>query len=259
MDHEKPIIFVSHAAVDSKIAARFKNDVEKAFLGLCSLFVSSNLDSLQGGREWMQEIKQNLSEAKILISLLSPVALTRPWVYTKFGAGWIRDIPTISLCHSGLDKGQLPVPLSQFQALNLTDEVHLEHLYGQISQAIGCQMPEKSFALDASEYLEITEVQRKKRMFGEWISQINLWNPEFGKLFESEKVEILIPGEADQAFRNFKLEAEKADFLKFESKGFSMGTRVGMQATNWEVEPGEKFTEFKEIVSDKIPAGENVT
>ena len=102
MDQHKPVIFVSHAAVDAEIANIFKQDVEQSFLGLCQLFVSSNLDSLQGGREWMQVIKEKLSNSVIFIGLLSPVALNRPWIYTEFGAGWIRSIPTISVCHSGL-------------------------------------------------------------------------------------------------------------------------------------------------------------
>ncbi len=92
MNEEKPIIFVSHAAADAEIATKFKADVEKSFLGLCELFVSSNLDSLQGGKEWMQVIKENLSKAKIFIGLLSPVALSRPWIYAEFGAGWMRRI-----------------------------------------------------------------------------------------------------------------------------------------------------------------------
>ncbi|UTV29704.1 hypothetical protein [Photobacterium atrarenae] len=57
MSVQKPVIFVSHAAVDSEIAGVFKSDVERNFLGLCSLFVSSDLDSLQGGHEWIQTIK----------------------------------------------------------------------------------------------------------------------------------------------------------------------------------------------------------
>lgn len=252
MNQNKPIIFVSHAAIDYEIAARFKQDIERNFLGLCKLFVSSDLDSLQGGGEWMQEIKQNLSEAKIFIGLLSPVALSRPWIYTEFGAGWIRNIPTISICHSGLDKGQLPIPLSHFQALNLTDKVHLEHLYGQISQAIGCQKPERSLDSDVYLYIEITENHRIKRMYGEWISQISLWNPEFGNIFRNESVEILIPGEADQSFRSFKNDVEMAGYLVIDSKGFSMGTRVGIQATNWKVDPGRNFDVFKAIVSNQV-------
>ncbi|UIP85068.1 TIR domain-containing protein [Pseudomonas phenolilytica] len=251
MANEGSIIFVSHAAADAEIAAQFKNDIEKSFLGLCKLFVSSNLDSLQGGREWMQEIKQNLSEAKIFIGLLSPLALNRPWIYTEFGAGWIRNIPTISVCHSGLDKGQLPIPLSHFQALNLTDKVHLEHLYGQISQAIGCQKPERALDYDVERYHTITESNRIQRLLRDWAAQISAWNPGFNKIFEGETVEILIPGEADSAFRNFKMEVERLGYIQVNPKGFSIGTSVGMQAMNWEITPGHNFKEFKEKVSNE--------
>lgn len=247
-DDSKPVIFVSHAGADSEIATQFKSDVETSFLGLCHLFVSSNLDSLGSGREWMQEIKHNLSVAKISIGLISPLALSRPWIYAEFGAGWIRDIPTISVCHSGIDRGQLPVPLSHFQALNLTDEHHLEHLYDQISKAIGCQRPIRDFNIDVENYVQITEVHRISRLIQHWISQLTVWNPEFTNIFSNERVEILVPSEADPAFRNFKLEAEKRRFLVIEPKGFSMGTRVGMQATNWEVQPGDNFDKLKELI-----------
>jgi hypothetical protein len=245
MNEEKPIIFVSHAASDSDIASKFKQDIERSFLGLCELFVSSNLDSLQGGKEWMQAIKENLSKAKIFIGLLSPAALSRPWIYTEFGAGWIRDIPTISVCHSGLDKGQLPVPLSLFQALNLTDELHLEHLYTQISSAIGCQKPERNLLSDTESYFEITEVYRKKRSIQQWLNHLREWNPEFDKVFNGEIVEVLIPGDAEAAFREFKREMESNRYLRLKGKGFTMGSRVGMHASNWEVESGENFEEFK--------------
>ncbi len=247
MSKEKPIIFVSHAAADAEIASKFKDDVEKSFLGLCELFVSSNLDSLQGGKEWMQEIKENLGKAKIFIGLLSPVALSRPWIYTEFGAGWIRSIPTISVCHSGLDKGQLPVPLSHFQALNLTDEHHLEHLYSQISNAIGCKEPERDLLADADSYLKITEMYRKQRSIKQWLNHLREWNPEFQKVFNGDAIEILIPGEAEVAFKGFKEEMESNQYLKFEPKGFAMGTRVGMQASVWEVEQGDNFDEFEQF------------
>lgn len=245
----KPIVFVSHAAIDSEIATLFKSDVEKNFLGLCQLFVSSNLDSIQGGREWMQEIKVNLSEAAVLISLISPIALSRPWIYAEFGAGWIRGIPTISVCHSGLRKDQLPIPLSHYQALDLLDEMHLEHLYGQISSAIGCHKPEIDYLRLTEKYREITEIHRKNRVIKQWYANIQQWNPEFTQVFKGESVEILIPSEADAAFREFKYEIEADKMLILEATGMSMGTRVGMQATNWLVSQGENFENFKVIIS----------
>ena len=254
MNKDKPVIFVSHAAADAEIANLFKIDVENSFLGLCELFVSSNLDSLSGGKEWMQVIRDNLSKAAIFVGLLSPAALTRPWIYTEFGAGWIRGIPTISVCHSGLVKDQLPVPLSHFQALNLLDEMHLEHLYGQISSAIGCQKPNKDFATDVARYEVVTEAERRERTVRQWFSNLQQWNPEVAGVFQGKEVEVLIPSEADIAFRQFVQDCQISGMLKFEARGMAMGTRVGLQASMWVVAQGEHFGKFKRIVESRKSA-----
>ncbi len=254
MNKDKPVIFVSHAAADAEIASLFKTDVENAFLGLCNLFVSSNLDSLSGGTEWMQAIRDNLSKAAIFVGLLSPVALSRPWIYTEFGAGWIRGIPTISVCHSGLIKDQLPVPLSHFQALNLLDEMHLEHLYGQISAAIGCQRPSKGFAADVIIYKVVTETERRERAVRQWFSHLQQWNPEISGVFQGREVEVLVPSEADIAFRQFAQECQSNGMLTFSAGGMAMGTRVGIQASVWVVAQGKNFDEFKRIVESRKSA-----
>ena len=251
---EKPIIFVSHAAADAEIANLFKVDVENSFLGLCDLFVSSNLDSISGGMEWMQVIRENLSKAAIFVGLLSPVALNRPWIYTEFGAGWIRGIPTISVCHSGLTKDQLPVPLSHLQALNLLDEMHLEHLYGQISSAIGCQRPSKAFTADVARYKVVTETERRERAVRQWFFNLQQWNPEVSGVFQGKEVEVLVPAEADIAFRQFVQNCLSNGMVKFEARGMAMGTRVGLQASVWIAAPGENFGEFKRIVESRKSA-----
>ncbi len=251
MSQNKPIIFVSHAAVDAEIANIFKSDVEKSFLGLCLLFVSSNLDSLQGGKEWMLTIKEQLSDAVIFIGMLSPVALSRPWIYTEFGAGWIRGIPTISVCHSGLNKDQLPVPLSHFQALDLNDEMHLEHLYGLISKAIGCQMPAKDYISDVEKYKKVTEVYRRERVIREWNANLLRWNPEFIKIYQGDEVELHIPFEADSSFRNFIHEYGINRLIAIEFRGMSFANRVGMQTSMWSAKQGENFDEYKRIVESK--------
>ncbi|MES2355157.1 MAG: TIR domain-containing protein [Pseudomonadota bacterium] len=251
MTTKRPVIFVSHAAVDAEIASLFKQDVERSFLGLCELFVSSNLDSLQGGKEWMQVIKDHLSEAVIFIGLLSPVSLNRPWIYTEFGAGWIRGIPTISVCHSGLHKAQLPVPLSHFQALDLLDEMHLEHLYGQISAAIQCQKPTKDYAADVERYRKVTEIECKEREIRQWLSQLQQWNPEFSRVFQGHQVDLLIPAEVDYAFRQFIQKFTLGNMIVIEPQGMAMGTRVGLQASTWIAKQGENFEEFKRILESR--------
>ena len=162
------LVFVSHAAVDSTIAKSFQSNIQTDFLGLMETFVSSNLDSLSAGFEWNQIIKEKLSECAILIGLLSPHALQRPWVYVEFGAGWLRGIPCIPVCHSGLDRGELPVPLSNFQALNLSDAGHIEHIYKLISDSVGCQKPNIDFNAKSELYREITDTIRIQRVIVSW-------------------------------------------------------------------------------------------
>ena len=249
MNSDKPIIFISHAAADSDLATVFKKDVESSFLGMCSLFVSSNLDSIEGGSEWMRRIHENLSNCRIFIGLLSPIALNRPWIYTEFGAGWIREIPTISVCHSGLKKSQLPVPLSHFQALNLTDVVHLEHLYERIASAIGCAKPERDLPADIAVYTQITEVQRRQRLIEEWFAQLRIWNPELNKSLASDELEIIIPSTHDSQFQQFKFEVEEEKYLTLEPRGMAMGTRVGMQASVWLLRKGSNYKSFLEQIN----------
>lgn len=241
-----PLVFLSHAATDSVIAKDFQKDVKADFLGMCDIFVSSNLDSLQAGYEWQQVIKKNLAECAILIGLLSPEALSRGWVYAEFGAGWIRDVPTIPVCHSGLERGQLPPPISTFQGLNLWEGEHLEHLYGLISAAIGCQRPEVDFSDRSEKYRIITEDIRINRVVVSWTRQLFDWNPQLKDTLSAGNADenVLIPGNLDQAFQEYIGEASERGYLHVERRGMGMGTRVGPQASIFEFRPGDQFGEL---------------
>jgi hypothetical protein len=250
-----PIIFVSHAAVDAKIANLFKEKIEGSFLGLCDLFVSSNLDSINAGVEWHQTIKRNLSESVILIGLLSPVAVTRGWVYCEFGAGWIRNIPVIPLCHSGLTRDNLPPPLSLFQGLNLTESPHLRHLYTQIAETLGCRLPQIDFDNLAAEFKDISDTKRISELLRGWLQQLLAWNPELEKLFQDADTveEVLIPAHLDQAFEEFRNESLNRGYLRVENKGFGMGTRVGSQASIFSVSRGPNFEDVRGFLGVDLP------
>ena len=40
----------------------------------------------------------------------------RPWVNIELGAAWIKRVPIIPLCHSGLTPSDLPWPFADFHA-----------------------------------------------------------------------------------------------------------------------------------------------
>lgn len=54
-----------------------------------------------------------------MVSIVSRTSLARPWVNIELGAAWIRGVPIIPLCHSGLLIKDLPRPFGDFQAIGL--------------------------------------------------------------------------------------------------------------------------------------------
>lgn len=250
--NSKPLIFVSHAATDAAVAALFKEDIEKHFLGLCDIFVSSSLDSISAGQEWLATIKDNLSRCSILLGLLSPAALSRPWVYFEFGAGWIRNIPTIPICHSGLSRDDLPVPISVMQAIHLTEEGHLKHLYeAHIARALSLsRMPAVSFSELARSYTDLTETTRRSNLLSSWTKQLLEWNPELTRLIEGQvgELEVMIPAQLDIQFTDYVRTAKASDLFAIERAGMAIGTRVGPQATVFRFRLGSRSSDLADLL-----------
>ena len=74
--------------------------------------------TIRAGDNWMGIIKHELKESKVVLSLLSQESIKRPWINFEAGAAWIDKI-LIPLCFGGLDKGMMPAPYNQLQALQL--------------------------------------------------------------------------------------------------------------------------------------------
>lgn len=254
-----PLVFVSHAAADNEVASGFKNQITSDFLGMCEVFVSSNLDSISAGQEWHNVIKAKLLEADIIVALLSPLAITRGWVYAEVGAGWIRGIPTIPLCHSGLRPADLPAPLNSFQGLQLSDPVHLQHLYRLVGDSIGCNAPQINFEARADEYHRTTTVLRQERDAVGWLMQLSAWNPEMlPKLARGEADnDVLVPSHADPSMFAFATEARALGLCEVTGAGFAFGTRLGASASIYEVAAGPNFSKYVNLGGAEVEQASN--
>src|SRR5688572_27223207 len=93
-------IFISHISNEKEIAAAVKSQLDDDFLGLLDIFVSSDLESISAGKNWLDEVEDHLSKADILIILCSKNSIGRPWVNFEAGAVWLRKVPIIPVCHS---------------------------------------------------------------------------------------------------------------------------------------------------------------
>lgn len=145
--NEKPIVFLSHIHEEKEIAIALKKVIEKGFLNMMDVFVSSDPTSIEMGRRWLDDVRGNLKHCAVEILILSPEALKRQWIHFEAGAGWIRhEIPVVPICHSGISPEQLPIPLNLLQGGTATEREQLKNLLPILAKALGCAVPEVDFS-----------------------------------------------------------------------------------------------------------------
>lgn len=138
---DKPTIFISHIVEEKELAQTFKNEIERSFLGLVNLFVSSDANSIKLGRNWLDEITRGLRGCKALIVFCSPYSIHRPWINFECGAGWARNIPIAPLCHSGLHPADLPLPIRLLQGMEANDAGKISEVFRLIAEQLNSAMP----------------------------------------------------------------------------------------------------------------------
>lgn len=134
---EQKIIFISHIHEEASIALVLKEWIESTFLGQRDVFVSSDNADIPVGNKWWDDVDKSLEHAVAFIVLCSPNSITRPWINFETGCGWIKKVPILPICHSGLSKGVLPLPLSRFQAVNLEDDTSITNIFSSLSKHLG--------------------------------------------------------------------------------------------------------------------------
>lgn len=158
----KPRIFISHISEEAELARLLQEHIDRDFLGMLELFVSSDLISISAGSQWLQEIEQALKEAQIELLLCSKKSIQRPWINFEAGAAWVKDLPIVPICHTDMHPSQLPAPYNTFQAVKANNLTDLKKLYILIANKLGSKVP----ATDLSNL--VAEIQR----FEEGYSQV---------------------------------------------------------------------------------------
>jgi hypothetical protein len=132
-------IFVSHIHEEAALASAVKEGLEDAFAGRVAVFVSSDKRDNPGGDEWSEKVRRELQDPLtcMLISLISPTSLKRPWISIELGAAWARNLALFPLCHSGSSPGNLPRPLGDFGGATLDSDEAAERLISASENAVG--------------------------------------------------------------------------------------------------------------------------
>jgi hypothetical protein len=162
-------VFISHISTEADLAQSLKKYLEKHFLGLLDIFVSSDRETIQAGSKWLQDVETALKSADLQIILCSKESVARPWVNFEAGAVWLRGIPVIPVCHSGMEPNKLPVPLSMLESIECGQPKGLQKLYDAIARKLGVNVPEVDFPTLAA---DLKEVEKKYIQAGQGSERI---------------------------------------------------------------------------------------
>ncbi len=116
--------------------------ISDVFKGKVDVFQSSDQRAIYAGDEWMAKIFEALETAKVLISMLSPVSVTRPWTNFEAGAAWMRKAKVIPVCFGGLTIAGLPKPYSSLQSVEIDTPEACYYLADSVAQHLGLERPE---------------------------------------------------------------------------------------------------------------------
>ena len=142
---KKPLVFISHITQEAEMATEVKTLIEQNFVGMIEVLVSSDCNIIKMGQKWLDSISEALGHCAIEIVICIPLSVQRPWINFEAGAGWVRGIPVIPLCHSGMEPSKLPVPLNLLQAAKLTDLNALKLVFPVFANALGASSPKIDF------------------------------------------------------------------------------------------------------------------
>src|SRR5712691_35226 len=156
-------VFVSHLHIESKFADLLRVHLDRDFIGLLNLFISTDSTSIPVGSQWFEVLLGGLRSARLLFILCSPEAIKRSWIHYEAGAARVRDIEVIPLCHSGMKPEHLPVPLGMSQGICLSDPSGLRMLYLKISAMLSSHVPDIDF-LALSKQFEALETEYVAQM-----------------------------------------------------------------------------------------------
>ena len=133
------LVFVSHSHKDSKIARALVRLLQVA-LGLHkSEMICTSVDGagISGGSHVGDQLRSQIKMCPQFISILTPDALNSDYVLFEMGARWGMGLSNTPLFAKGLKRTDLPRPMSQTLALDLTSEASVHQLLSDIGVETG--------------------------------------------------------------------------------------------------------------------------
>ena len=140
------VVFISHYANgDGDIAAKLKEWIETQYRARhVDVFVSSSeyngstTNSIKSGTFAASEIGKNLSSHDVLISLLTPASIKRPWIVFESGAGFGKGSGFIPILCRGLARDSIDNnnPLKEIEGRSASEPKGFDTILQELDKAL---------------------------------------------------------------------------------------------------------------------------
>ena len=103
------------------------------------VFMASRPESVRPGDVWQDKVIDALSDADVLLVLMTFNALSRPWINFEIGVAWARRARILIFCNGGMTPAGLPTPYNTLQAVDIngmTHEVKLNRVTDAVASAL---------------------------------------------------------------------------------------------------------------------------
>jgi uncharacterized SAM-binding protein YcdF (DUF218 family) len=189
-------IFLSHINEEVALAAAIKVELDACFGEQVSVFLAEDIPL---GKNWLNEIRDALKAADMVLVLFSRTSSSRPWVNIEAGYGVMAGKQVLPLCHSGFSKSDLPIIYGLLQAVDPLGPADVGKLLDQIAK----NTPARRLLVDRS-----TVIQHWIEHISEALLTLNIRPPAGSELIERRKVDVvrwqrLSAAEQGELYQNF--------------------------------------------------------
>ena len=130
-------VFISFIHEEQRYAECVQRFIKAVLGDSVGAFLSSDTWQVYAGERWLDRIIEELKAAKVVVLMVSPESVKRPWVNFEAGAATIRNVVIIPVCFGGMTKGALPKPYSNYQAVDLMNNDDQYYLVTSIAHHLG--------------------------------------------------------------------------------------------------------------------------
>ena len=132
-----PIVFLSHSSRDADLARGLKDVLARHTQGAIEWWLSSDGQSIRGGKNWRSEVEQALRDCRLLFILFTPLARQSAWVQYEAGFADALGKDMVPVALPGFDIDAIPGPLQHKQGFNLRGASGLNNIISVTNRVLG--------------------------------------------------------------------------------------------------------------------------